>query len=108
MGLHSPASVVLKRAIPADSLLPIEAAAADWQRGHKALANLRLVFADLPRLADPHDAYRFGSRKPCSTRGFAHFEAGACTKFFRQPRFKEYRSVLSRSDMRHMEEGAGF
>ncbi len=32
-------------------LCPIEAASSHWQRGDKALANLRLVFSGLPPLA---------------------------------------------------------
>ncbi len=41
----------------ADVLPPIGAAADYWRRGDKALANLRLVFAGLPRLS-PEDADR--------------------------------------------------
>ena len=46
-------SVVAERPIGAEVLRPIEAAAAHWRRGEKALANLRLVFSRLPRLTDP-------------------------------------------------------
>ncbi len=43
-------SVAAGRPVPAEILEPIAAAAGYWQRGDKALANLRLVFAGLPRL----------------------------------------------------------
>ncbi len=39
-------------------LRPIEAASSHWQRGDKALANRRLVFSGLPRLADQAAADR--------------------------------------------------
>ena len=39
-------------------LSAIETAAIHWQRGDKALANLRLVFAGLPQLEAPQDVYR--------------------------------------------------
>lgn len=45
--------VLRRQALP-----PIEAAAAHWQGRDKALANLRLAFADLPRLRHPTDADR--------------------------------------------------
>ena len=51
-------SVVAERLVGAEVLRPIEAAAAHWQRGDRALANLRLVFSGLPRLADPAAAAR--------------------------------------------------
>ncbi|MGD0634407.1 MAG: ribonuclease domain-containing protein [Beijerinckiaceae bacterium] len=51
-------SVTYDKAISRDMLRPLEAAAKHWERGDKALANLRLVFANLPPLAHPHDAYR--------------------------------------------------
>lgn len=36
----------------------VRAASAHWQCGEKALANLRLAFAHLPKLREPADAYR--------------------------------------------------
>lgn len=51
-------SVACGRPVPADVLIHIEAAADYWRRGDKALAHLRLIFAGLPRLDDPVDAYR--------------------------------------------------
>jgi hypothetical protein len=39
-------------------LVHLESAASFWNRGDKALANIRLVFAHLPRLDDRADAYR--------------------------------------------------
>ena len=51
-------SVVRGRPVAADVLGPIAAAAAHWRRGDKALANLRLILAVLPRLDDPTDADR--------------------------------------------------
>lgn len=51
-------SVVGGRAIPADAIRHVEAADAHWRRGDKALANLRLILADLPRLTKPADACR--------------------------------------------------
>ncbi len=47
-------SVVAGESLPAAEILShVEAASAHWQRGDKALANLRLVFAKLPRPGDP-------------------------------------------------------
>lgn len=40
------------------TILHLEAAAGYWERGEKALANLRLAFAGLPRLRDAADAAR--------------------------------------------------
>ena len=51
-------SVAWGRPVGADIFHHVEAASQAWQRGDKALANLRLVFAGLPRLAEPADAYR--------------------------------------------------
>ena len=51
-------SVAWGRPVGADIFHHVEAASHAWQRGDKALANLRLVFAGLPRLAEPADAYR--------------------------------------------------
>jgi len=45
------------------SLLSIKAASDDWERGDKALANIRLAQAGLPRVADAADAYRLFSPK---------------------------------------------
>ena len=44
--------------IDPSTILHLEAAAGYWERGDKALANLRLVFAGLPKLRDPADAAR--------------------------------------------------
>jgi hypothetical protein len=51
-------SVAYRRSVPFDVLGHLKAASDHWQRGDKALANLRLVFANLPRLDDPLDACR--------------------------------------------------
>ena len=51
-------SIATNRAVPPAVLTSIEAAAGHWYRGDKALANLRLIFANLPRLSDPGDALR--------------------------------------------------
>ena len=41
-----------------DILRHVEGAASYWRRGEKALANIRLAFAQLPRLEDRADAWR--------------------------------------------------
>lgn len=51
-------SVASREPVRTDVLRHVEAASDHWRQGDKALANLRLVFAGLPRLADPADAYR--------------------------------------------------
>lgn len=51
-------SIASREPVHTDMLRHVEAASDHWQQGDKALANLRLVFAGLPRLADPADAYR--------------------------------------------------
>lgn len=51
-------SVAFRRPVAADVLRHVEAASTHWRRGDKALANLRLVFSDLPRLDTPADAQR--------------------------------------------------
>jgi hypothetical protein len=51
-------SVSYNKAVSRDMLRPLEAAVKHWGRGDKALANLRLVFANLPPLAHPGDAER--------------------------------------------------
>jgi hypothetical protein len=43
---------------PSDLLVHLESAARFWKQGDKALANIRLAFARLPRLDDEADAYR--------------------------------------------------
>ena len=43
-------SVLCRKSVGAEVLCPIEAAAAYWAAGDKALANLRLVFSNLPKL----------------------------------------------------------
>lgn len=46
-------SVLADRSLDVDTVLPpIAAAAAHWQRGDKALANLRLIFSRLPKPTD--------------------------------------------------------
>ena len=52
-------SVVANRPLAeADVLPPIQAAARYWQRGDKALANLRLVFTKLPKVSDQTSSCR--------------------------------------------------
>lgn len=46
------------RPVPADVLRHVEGASAYWRRGEKALANIRLAFAGLPRLGDRENAWR--------------------------------------------------
>lgn len=46
------------RAVSHDVFRHIEGASEQWRRGDKALANIRLAFARLPRLNDKTDAYR--------------------------------------------------
>ena len=64
-------SVVAERPIGAEVLRPIEAAAAHWRRGDKALANLRLVFSGLPRLVDPAAATRLSLAEQVLDGGMA-------------------------------------
>ncbi len=49
-------SVAAGRPVAHDVLPPIKAAEATWQSGDKALANFRLLFADLPRLHGSDEA----------------------------------------------------
>ena len=51
--------------MPPDLPRHLGEAFAHWRRGEKALANIRLAFAAIPRLGDRSDAYRLRS---CSTR----------------------------------------
>ena len=51
-------SVAARRPMSADILGSLEAAAGHWRRGDRALANFRLIFAGLPQLDDPTDAWR--------------------------------------------------
>lgn len=51
-------SVTFGRPVAAGVLGHVAAASGHWQRGDKALANLRLIFADLPRLDDFVGVYR--------------------------------------------------
>ncbi len=51
-------SIATGKAIPPAVPAAIEGAATYWQRGDKALANLRLIFAGLPQLDGPSDAHR--------------------------------------------------
>ena len=54
-------AVAVGRPVAARVLIGIEAAASHWARGDRALANIRLVFAGLPRLAAPVDADRLAA-----------------------------------------------
>ena len=49
-------SVAAERAVAADVPAPITAASDHWRRGEKALANIRLLHARLPRLASEVNA----------------------------------------------------
>ena len=51
-------SVASRQPVSVDVLRHVGAAAEHWRRGDKALANLRLIFAGLPHLAEPADAHR--------------------------------------------------
>lgn len=51
-------SILRRKAVEADVLLHLEAAAAYLRHGNKALANLRLAFAHLPPIADEQDMER--------------------------------------------------
>ncbi len=51
-------SAVYGRAVSPDVFRHIEGASEQWRRGDKALANIRLAFARLPRLETRTDAYR--------------------------------------------------
>ena len=51
-------SVTAGRSVPARVLEGIAAAARHWSRGDAALANLRLVFAGLPRLEEPQALHK--------------------------------------------------
>ncbi len=56
--LYGLLSVVARGPVAASALAGIERAAEHWSRGDKALANLRLIFADLPRCDTLADAAR--------------------------------------------------
>lgn len=65
-------SIVVGRPISADDVLPhVAAASAHWQRGDKALANLRLVFARLPRPGDPAAVERLAKAERLLDGGMA-------------------------------------
>ena len=49
-------SVEAERTVADDVLTPIAAASDPWRRGEKALANLRLIYARLPRFKSAADA----------------------------------------------------
>lgn len=51
-------SVLKGYSVSIDVLRTVEAVSNDWERGDKALANIRLAQANLPKLADSMDAYR--------------------------------------------------
>lgn len=51
-------SVAVRRPVRPSLVRHVEAASSYWQHGDKSLANLRLVFAGLPRLNEPADADR--------------------------------------------------
>ncbi len=82
-------SVAKGRAVAIDVLAPVEAAAGYWLRGDKALANLRLVFARLPRLEDPAEADRLrqaadlldGGLPPRALMKALGFDTAALDKF---------------------------
>jgi hypothetical protein len=68
-------SVAANRPIAEAEVLPhVMAAAAHWQRGDKALANLRLVFAKLPKVADPTSAYRVALAEQLLDNGWSSHE----------------------------------
>ncbi len=62
-------AVAYRHPISPDVLLHFHEASAHWQRGDKALANLRLLFAGLPRLDDAADADRLRLAERLLDRG---------------------------------------
>ncbi len=60
------------RPVSADALRNIEAASDHWRGGDKALANIRLTQAGLPRLANAHDAYRLFLAEELLDQGMPH------------------------------------
>lgn len=64
-------SIVARGPVASDMLHHIEAASHHWQRGDKALANLRLVFSGLPYLGDPADADRLKLAAHCLDSGLS-------------------------------------
>ena len=65
-------SVAAERPVEAEAVMPaIEAAARYWQRGDKALANLRLVFSPLPRPADEAVVRRLSLASRALSNGMA-------------------------------------
>ena len=63
---------VAGRPVPADrALAGIAAAAGHWARGDRALANIRFLFAGLPRLAAPADAERLAAAAALLDGGMA-------------------------------------
>ncbi len=59
------------RTISPDVFKHIEGASEQWRRGDKALANIRLAFARLPRLEDRSDAYRLFHAEDLLDRGLS-------------------------------------
>ena len=62
-------SVLSCRPLGPEILRPIEAAAAYWAAGEKALANLRLVFSGLPTPGSTADAHRLTAAAWCLDQG---------------------------------------
>jgi hypothetical protein len=59
------------RPVSLDVFRHIEGASEQWRRGDKALANIRLAFARLPRLNDRADAYRLFHAEDLLDRGLS-------------------------------------
>ena len=82
-------SVAAERAVPGDVLAPIIAASDHWRRGDKALANIRLVQARLPRITSAIDARNVGEAADLLDGGLVPgalmkalgFDAAALRKF---------------------------
>lgn len=62
-------AVAYGRTVPHDVFRHMEAASEQWRRGDKALANIRLAFARLPRLESHADAYRLFHAEELLERG---------------------------------------
>lgn len=68
-------SIAARRSIMTkDTLRHIEAASRVWDSGDKALANLRLAFARLPRLDGAADAYRLWLAETLLDDGFLPYK----------------------------------
>ena len=64
-------SVLARKPLGPEVLSPIEAAAAYWAAGDKALAKLRLVFSGLPKLRSTADATCLEAAARCLDQGLA-------------------------------------